>query len=193
MPAAKILVFSGSIRSGALSSRLAAAAAAELGRLDASVTLLSLADYPLPLYDGDLEAGRGIPEQALALARLLAANEGAFIVTPEYNHSLPPLLKNAIDWVSRLRAHHGISYRHRAYALAGSSDGAIGGARAVADLRRVLAHGWGAMVIPEQMTLPHGQNAFDEAGRLTDERQVRQLRGVCERLIDAALRFAGPG
>ncbi len=90
----KILVFAGSIRSGSLSARLAALAAKELALADADVTLISLADYPLPIYDGDLEDEKGIPENAAKLARLIAANQGVFIATPEYNNSLPPLLKN---------------------------------------------------------------------------------------------------
>jgi len=103
MAPTRILVFAGSIRSGALSARLAALAAKELALTEADVTHVSLADYPLPIYDGDLEENQGIPENATKLARMIAANQGVFITTPEYNHSLPPLLKNAIDWVSRHR------------------------------------------------------------------------------------------
>ena len=101
MASPKILVFAGSIRTGALSGKLAALAAKELALADADVTRISLADYPLPIYNGDLEKEKGIPENAVKLARLIAAQQGVFIATPEYNNSLPPLLKNTIDWVSR--------------------------------------------------------------------------------------------
>jgi NAD(P)H-dependent FMN reductase len=133
MPDTKILVFAGSIRTGALSAKLAALAAKEIALLDTEVTLISLADYPLPLYDGDLEAEKGIPENVLKLARLIAAHQGVFIATPEYNHTLPPLLKNTIDWVSRLGGSSGIPYRGKLYGTGSTSDGLIGGARASGD------------------------------------------------------------
>ena len=110
MAPTRILVFAGSIRTNALSAKLAALAAKELALAEAQVTHISLADYPLPLYDGDLEQDRGVPENATKLARLIAASQGVFIATPEYNNSLPPLLKNAIDWISRHR-NSSIPYR----------------------------------------------------------------------------------
>jgi NAD(P)H-dependent FMN reductase len=113
MASARILVFAGSIRTGALSGKLANAAAKELALTDADVTKISLADYPLPIYDGDLEAAKGVPENATKLAQLIAANQGIFISTPEYNHSLPPLLINAIAWVSRTGTRPTLSADHR--------------------------------------------------------------------------------
>src|SRR5439155_5331838 len=87
----RVIVFAGSIRSGALSQKLADVAAKELALAEADVTKVSLADYPLPIYNGDLETEKGIPENALKLARLIAAQQGVFIATPEYNNSPPPL------------------------------------------------------------------------------------------------------
>ena len=99
------------------SAKLAALAAKELALIaDAEVTQISLADYPLPIYDGDLEAEKGVPENATKLARLIVAHQGVFIATPEYNHSLPPLLKNTIDWVSRVKHTGTMPYRHKVYA-----------------------------------------------------------------------------
>src|SRR5688572_13788666 len=97
----RILVFAGSIRTGAFSAKLAALAAKELALEGAEVTLISLADYPLPIYNADMEKNDGFPDSAKKLAKLIQAQQGVFIATPEYNHSLPPLLKNAIDWTSR--------------------------------------------------------------------------------------------
>ena len=105
------------------------------------MTKISLADYPLPIYNGDLEAEKGIPENATKLARLIAAQQGVFIATPEYNHSLPPLLNNTIAWVSRIRAGaSGIPYRHKVYGIGVDLGRSVGGARALIDLRRVAAH-----------------------------------------------------
>ncbi|MDB5573988.1 MAG: NADPH-dependent reductase, partial [Tardiphaga sp.] len=102
MSAIKILVIPGSLRSGSHNARLAAAAVDELARADVDVTRLSLGDYPLPIYDGDLEDKSGVPLHAINLKRMIGAHDGVLLVTPEYNSSLPALVKNAIDWVTRV-------------------------------------------------------------------------------------------
>src|SRR5262249_59760870 len=103
MTAPKILVLAGSIRTGSFNGKLAAAAARQLALAEADVTLISLADYPMPLYDGNLEAASGPPENAHRLKRLMCLHHGVFITSPEYNASITPLLKNTLDWVSRVR------------------------------------------------------------------------------------------
>src|SRR5215470_7483879 len=103
MPQPKILVFAGSIRTGSFNARLAALAVKELALGEADVTRISLADYPLPLYDGDLEAKSGSPDNAVKLKRMMMLHQGIFITSPEYNASITPLLKNTLDWVSRVR------------------------------------------------------------------------------------------
>jgi NAD(P)H-dependent FMN reductase len=192
MPSARILVFAGSIRTGALSGKLAAAAAKELAVADAAVTKISLADYPLPIYDGDLEVAKGVPENATKLAQIIAANQGVFISTPEYNHSLPPLLVNAIAWVSRLQSTGTLPYRHKAYCLGGSSNGRYGGARAVIDLRKIVAVALQGFVIPLRVELPMAQNAFNESGELIDEGAAHSLKSAARQLVDYARRIAEP-
>jgi NAD(P)H-dependent FMN reductase len=186
----KILVFAGSVRSGSLSGKLAALAAKEIALLDADVTHISLADYPLPIYDGDIEETKGVPDNATRLARLIAANSGVFIATPEYNNSLPPLLKNTVDWVSRLRHTGTIPYRHKVYGIGSTSDGHIGGARALMDLRRVLMTGVRGIMVPEKVEVSRAQDAFNEAGELTEERPRALLKAVCRQLVDLARRLA---
>ncbi len=181
--APKILVFGGSIRSGSLSARLAALAAKEIAAAGAETTLISLADYPLPLFDGNLEAEKGIPDNATKLAKLIAAQDGVFIATPEYNHSLPPLLKNTIDWVSRHKPPAGIAYNGKVYAIGSTSDGMIGGARALIDLRKVLCHAVKAIVVAEQVSVSLARTAFDEAGNLVEKPPLELLRLVVKRLI----------
>ena len=190
MAATKVLVFAGSIRSGALSAKLAALAAKELALADAEVTHISLADYPLPIYNGDLENEKGIPDNATKLTRLIAANHGVFIATPEYNHSLPPLLKNAIDWISRHRHSGTVPYRHKVYAVGSTSDGLIGGARALIDLRKVLMTAVRGIMVPEKIEISRAQDAFNEAGELVDETPARLLKTVCRQLVDLARRLA---
>uniref|UniRef100_E6VI37 NADPH-dependent FMN reductase n=1 Tax=Rhodopseudomonas palustris (strain DX-1) TaxID=652103 RepID=E6VI37_RHOPX len=135
MSAVKILIIPGSLRTGSHNVRLAAAAARELARADVDATWLSLADYPLPIYDADLEAKSGVPKNAVGLKRMIGAHHGVLIVSPEYNSAPPPLLKNAIDWVSRVADPHeapGQVFRDRAFALAAASEGKLGGARCLA-------------------------------------------------------------
>jgi NAD(P)H-dependent FMN reductase len=186
----RILVFAGSIRSGALSAKLAAVAAKEIALLDTEVTTISLADYPLPIYDGDFEDAKGVPENATRLAKLLIAHQGVFVATPEYNHSLPPLLKNTLDWVSRIKHTGTMPYRHKVYAMGATSDGRFGGARAIIDLRKVIATSLGGLVIPSRIEVPMAQNAFDEAGELIEEINSRMLKVVCRQLVDFAGRLA---
>ena len=190
MAPTRILVFAGSIRTGALSAKVAAAAAKEIALADAEVTLISLADYPLPIYNGDLEVEKGVPENATKLARLIVAHQGVFISTPEYNHSLPPLLVNTLAWVSRIKHTGTMPYRHKVYAIGGSSDGRYGGARAVVELRKVLATALGGIVVPLRVEVPMAQHAFDESGELVDEASAKMLKAVARQLVELARRLA---
>jgi NAD(P)H-dependent FMN reductase len=185
----KILVFAGSIRTGSLSTKLASLAAKELALADGDVTLISLGDYPLPIYDGDLEKAQGIPENATKLAKLIAAHQGVFIATPEYNNSVPPLLKNAIDWISRVESTGTIKYRNRVYGIGSTSDGMIGGARALIDLRRIVLTAVGAILIPNKIEVSRAQEAFDHAGELPDA-PARLLKRLCHHLVELAGRLA---
>src|SRR5581483_10668774 len=128
----KILVIPGSLRTGSHNVRLAALAAKELTLADAEVTRISLSDYPLPLYDADQEARAGAPVNAVRLKQLMCAHQGVFVTSPEYNASMAPLLKNAIDWISRVRERGegpNAAYRGRVFAIAAASSGRFGGVR----------------------------------------------------------------
>ena len=190
----KILVIPGSLRSGSHNARLAALAVKELALAEADVTLISLADYPLPLYDGDLEAKSGPPHHAVQLKRMLAAHHGVFIATPEYNASVPPLVKNAIDWISRVRERGEAPlavFRHRVFALGAASPGGFGGMRSLLALRQVLEIGCGALVIPEQIAVARADQAFDEMDNLRDENLAAALKAVARALVDLARDRAG--
>lgn len=185
----KILVFAGSIRTGSFNARLAALAAKEFTVADADVSLISLSDYPMPIYDGDAEAASGPPENAVKLKRMLGAHQGVFIASPEYNASVTPLLKNALDWVSRVRDGREpplAAYKNRVFALGAASNGTYGGMRSLMALRQVLELGCGALVIPEQVAVREAAQAFDEMDKLKDERTAGVLQGVVRRLIEAA-------
>ena len=189
MATPKILVFAGSIRTGSFNARLAALAVKELALADVDVTRISLADYPLPLYDADLEAGSGVPDNALKLKRQFIAHAGIFIVSPEYNASVTPLLKNTLDWVSRVREGNEAAlsaYRNRVFALGAASNGSLGGYRSLMALRQILELGCGATVLPEQIAVREAASAFDDDDSLRDERAARTLKRVLQRLSDAA-------
>src|ERR1700710_2451735 len=168
MSALKILVIPGSLRSGSLNAKLAAAAAQELVRAGAEVTRISLGDFPLPIYDGDMQAKSGVPKHAVNLKRMIGAHHGVLMVTPEYNSSLPPLLKNAIDWISRVQDTHenkGEVFRGRPFAIAAAANGRLGGPRGLQALRLVLS-ACRATVIPNQLALSFASEAYDEMDRL---------------------------
>lgn len=148
----KILVFAGSVRSGAFSGRAADVAQKTLAMQGGEVTRISLADYPLPIMDEDLEREHGIPENAVRVARHIAAHDGVLIATPEYNGSIPPLLKNTVDWVSRVRHDGRKPFRPlegKPVGLCSSSRGRYGGIRAIAHLRAVLVRCRMEVVSPE--------------------------------------------
>lgn len=171
-----ILVMPGSTRAKSLNTRLAGAALKELARQDASVTLINLDDYPLPMFHGDVEGESGLPEPALQLARRFHKSDGVLLLSPEYNAGFSPLLKNTLDWISRVREDGTVPFKDRVFALASAAPGAYGGMRALLMLRQVLTSGLGALVIPEQVLVPHARQAFDEAGELIDEKARARLR-----------------
>lgn len=184
----RILVVAGSIRTGAYSGRTADAAQRELALQGAEVTRLSLADYPMPILDQDLEKESGVPENALKLARQFAAHDGLLIATPEYNGSIPPLLKNAIDWVSRVRQDGGHPFQPmtgKPVALCSSSAGRFAGIRCIAHLRTVLVRCRMDVITPE-CSVPSGSEAFTEMGELRDESLRRSMATVAAALIERA-------
>lgn len=184
----RILVFAGSTRAGAISARVAAAAAHALALQGAEVTRIELADYPLPLMDQDLERERGIPENAMRLARLLAAQDGLLIASPEYNHSIPPLVKNTLDWLSRVRtdgARPLKPFAGKVAALCSSSDGNFAGIRAIGHLRAVLV-ACGVEVVAAQCSVARGVEAFDENGGFREASSRRQMERVASALASQA-------
>jgi chromate reductase len=189
MSGPKILVIPGSLRSGSHNVRLAALAAKELVLAEADVTRISLADYPLPIFDADLAQEQGTPPNALNLKRLMSTHRGVFIASPEYNASVTPLIKNAIDWISTVREGGEpqlAAFQDRVFALGAASPGRSGGMQSLIALRQVLAVGCRALVIPEQITIPNAASAFDEMDELKDVAAAAQLKTVARRVVDYA-------
>ncbi len=188
MAVPRILIIPGSLRAGSSNARLAALAAKELVLAEAEVTRLSFEDYPLPLFDGDFDVD-AIPPAAAQLKRALLAHHGVLISCPEYNASVPPLIKNAIDWVTRVRDRGeppNTMFKGRAFAIASVSRAAHGGIRGLMALRQILELGCGALVIPEQVAVAHADLAFDERDNLRDEGAAAALKALARRLVEVA-------
>jgi chromate reductase len=185
----KILVLPGSNRTGSHNVKLAALAAKELTLIDADVTRISLLDYELPIYDADLDSRQGQPANALKLKQMIMAHHGVFIASPEYSASVTPLLKNALDWVSRVRERGDPTYaafKGRVFAIAAASPGRSGGLRSLMALRQILELGCGALVIPEQVSIPNAAQAFDDNDEIADLGTANLLRTELQRLVDMA-------
>lgn len=191
----RLLFFAGSARAGSHNKRLADLAHRIALANGVEGVFVDLKDYPMPIYHGDLEAEQGPPEEARKFKALLGEYQGVFIASPEYNASIAPLLKNTLDWVTRVRAkgETGLEvFRSRVFAISGASPGYYGGMRSLLQLREILAVGLGATVIPQQIALPRAHEAFDADGRLKDDRQQELLKSVVEALAVAARKFTSP-
>ncbi|HWL19268.1 MAG TPA: NAD(P)H-dependent oxidoreductase [Bradyrhizobium sp.] len=188
MSALKILVIPGSLRTGSHNVRLAAAAAYEFAQAGVDVTRISLGDFPLPIYDGDLQAKSGVPKHAVNLKRMIGAHHGVLFVTPEYNSSVPALVKNTIDWITRVQdpqESRGQVFRERPFAIAAASEGRLGGTRALAALRLILS-ACHAIVIPNQLALSFANQAYDDMDRLKNPTDIEALRALVRQLIDVS-------
>jgi NAD(P)H-dependent FMN reductase len=191
MAVLKILIIPGSLRTGSHNAKLAMVAASEFARAGADVTRISLDDYPLPIYDGDLQAKSGVPKNAVNLKRMMGSHDGVLIVTPEYNSSVPPLVKNTIDWITRVQDPHesrGQVFRERPFAIAAASEGRLGGTRALAALRLILS-ACHAMVVPNQMALSFADQAYDDMDRLRKEADIEALKALVRQLIEVSQRM----
>lgn len=186
---AKLIFFAGSARKDSINKKLARSAADMAEALGAEVTYVDLRDYPMPLYDGDLEDAEGMPENAQKLKKMFVEHDGFFVASPEYNSSISPLLKNTIDWMSRPGGVEASPYKGKIAALGASSPGAIGGLRGLIPLRLLLSH-LGVHVIADQIAVSSGHEAFDEDGNLKDARQADFLKSTVETLVKSADKLA---
>ncbi len=161
-----------------------------------AATFADLGDYPMPLYDGDLEAAEGPPDNARKLHALFCAHGGIFIAAPEYNAGITPLLKNTLDWISRVRIEGQAPlevYKTRVFMLASAAPGAFGGMRGLMMLRHTLTLGLGALVLPDQLAVPQAGEAFDDDGRLQDRGHLERLKDMVQKLSRAAKALHGAG
>jgi NAD(P)H-dependent FMN reductase len=183
--AARILAFAGSLRKGSYNKKLVAIAEQGAQEAGAQVTHIDLRDFPLPLYDGDLEEAQGIPEIALRLKALFKEHDGFLISAPEYNSSITAVLKNAIDWVSRQSPNEPplAGFKGKTAALMSASPGGLGGLRGLVHVRAILGN-IGVIVLPDQIAVARAHEAFHEDGSLKDGKQQQGIKDLGKTLAE---------
>jgi chromate reductase len=193
MPAPKILAFAGSMRKASFNRRLLPAAVEGARNAGAEVTLIELSDYPLPLFNQDEEAASGLPANGRKLKDLFKAHGALLLACPEYNSSITPLLKNTLDWVSRQDGAEsgGVPYKNKLAGLVSASAGRWGGMRGLRHVREILTT-LGCVVIPEQYNLSAADKAFDEQGRMLDDKARTGAAAIGERLAKALQQWTRP-
>lgn len=190
MATVKILGFAGSARLDSFNKKLVQIALRGAESSGASCTFLDLREYPLPIYDGDVEASGGLPENAVRLREIFGSHEGLLISTPEYNGSIAPLLKNTLDWVSRSpNAQPDLSpYRGKVAVIMAASPGPLGGLRGLGVVRTLL-NNLGVTVLPTQITLRGAHEQFSSSGDLVQEDQRARVAGLGAELAETVVKL----
>jgi len=184
MTTPRILAFGGSLRRDSFNQKLATIAAQGAREAGAEVTLIALRDFPMPVYDGDLEDAGGLPEAAKKLKALFREHHGLLIASPEYNSSISGALKNAIDWVSRQETDDEpslLALSGKSAVLMSASPGALGGLRGLVTVRSILGN-IGITVLPDQMAVGKAYEAFNGDGSLKDAKQQSGIKGLGAKL-----------
>ena len=189
--AVKILAFAGSTREESFNKKLVRVAAEAAREAGGEVTLVDLRDYPMPLYDGDLEAGEGFPDGSERLYEMMKAHRGLLIASPEYNGSVTAVFKNTIDWISRPRPGEPplAAFTGKVAALVSASPGALGGLRGLVHARAVLGN-IGVIVLPAQVAVSKASDAFGPDGALADQALAGRVVSLAASLVDAARRLS---
>lgn len=189
----KILAFAGSTRIESFNKKLVKIAAEKAKNAGAEVTYIDLLDYPMPLFNQDLEAESGLPESVLQFKALLKSHQGFLLACPEYNGSITPLLKNAIDWASRSEPGESPMalncFKGKVAALLATSPGGLGGIRGLVHVRAIL-EGIGVIVIPEQKAISGAYQVFDEQGQLIEEKEIQAVYAVAQKLVEVTAKLA---
>ena len=185
MSNARILAFAGSSRKASFNKKLVAAAAKSVEAAGAEVTLIDLADFPLPIFDEDHEAENGMPENATKLKQIFLEHNGLLIASPEYNSSVSAVLKNAIDWISRRAEGEPMkaAFLGKTAAIMAASPGGLGGIRGLVHLRSILQN-IGILVMPDQIILSEAHSAFGDDGSLTNERKQASVDALAKELVE---------
>ena len=182
----KILAFAGSAREASWNKNLVKIAAEGAKAAGVEVTYIDLRDFPMPIFDEDLEA-EGLPENVLKIKALMKEHQGLLIACPEYNSSISPLLKNTIDWVSRPDPETSSAiatyYKDKVAAIMSTSPGALGGLRGLVHVKAILGN-IGVIVLPDQKAIPKAFEAFDSEGQLKDPKQQQAIEALGRKVAE---------
>jgi chromate reductase len=183
--APKVLCFAGSLRKDSLNKKLVKVAIEGVKKAGLEATYVDLSDYPMPIYDGDIEAADGLPENAKKFKKLMMDHQGFVIACPEYNSSITGVLKNVIDWASRPEPGEKMlaAFTGKVCGLVAASPGALGGLRGLVTVRSIFGN-IGVLVVPEQVAVPKAHEAFDEDGSLKDAKQQESVQNVGKRVAE---------
>ncbi len=181
----RLLAFAASLRRNSYNRKLIAVAADIARGAGVEVDLADFHEFDMPLYDGDIEA-RGIPSGTEALAARVRAADGLLIASPEYNFAMPGTIKNAIDWLSRIKP---VPLRGKYGLLMSASTGQVGGIRGLWQLR-VPLEGLGVLLYPDMYTLPWADKAFDDNGGLKEQERFDRLKKLLESYIQLGSKLA---
>ena len=192
MTTPRILAFSGSARRDSLNKKVLSVAVLGAREAGAEVTLVDLREWPMPLYDGDLEAEQGLSETVKGFKRLMKEHDGLLLACPEYNSSITPLLKNTIDWCSRQEPGEKPleCFDGKVAGLVSASAGALGGLRGLVVVRMCLGN-IRVHVIPDQVAVSQAHEAFDDGGSLKDAKRQAAVMAVGARLAQVIARLRG--
>lgn len=184
----KVLVFAGSLRADSYNKKIAKIAMKGAERAGAEVTYIDLNDYPLPLYNAEIEQSEGLPKNALKLKELMLKSDGFIIASPEYNSSISGPLKNMIDWASRPATPDEVylcCFIDKVALILSASPGGLGGLRGLVHLRSILENIY-TYVLPAQKTIPNAAEAFDAQGNLKSAEVHRAIEELGAKLVQTA-------
>lgn len=179
----KVLCFAGSLRKDSLNKKLVKVAMTAAEEAGAEVTYVDLKEFPMPLYDEEIEKESGLPENAKKLKAIMKEHQAFLIASPEYNSSISGVLKNTIDWTSRPSDGDKSleCYTGKVAGIMAASPGALGGLRGLVALRSILGN-IGVIVLPEQHAVSQAHELFTPEGALKDEKHKRQITNIGKRV-----------
>ena len=188
----KILAFAGSTRTDSYNKKLVKIASTGATEVGADVTVIDLRDFPVPIYDGDLEQKDGLPFNARKLKDLMLTHQGFLISSPEYNSSISAVFKNTIDWTSRQSEGEMplACFKNKIAGIMSASPGMLGGLRGLVHVRSILGN-IGVIVMPDQIAIAKAHEAFNEDGTLKDKKQEDQVKKIGASVAKILLKLNG--
>ena len=186
----KVLAFAGATRTESWNKKLIRVAVRAVEEAGGEVTLIDLRDYPMPLYDGELERSDGLPRKARELKSLMVSNQAFLLSCPEYNSSISGVLKNTIDWISRPQPDESryVAFKGKVAGLLSASPGNLGGVRGLLTVRQVL-NTVGVLVLPTQFALAHAASAFHDDGTLKEDGHRAAVAAVAAEVVAVTARL----